>query len=625
MALAMREVMLPSARIPSMPLWGPGGRAQRRPRGQMVERLQDLRAFLFRPRGEDAVFMGLRWLALLLVLVLSFFNPFTVGMLLSMSTVFLAVVVYNLLMQALGRLFVWPRRPLNLLALDTLVAAVAIYLTGGFHSSFFIIFYFVVVGAAFYLNLVQTVVVALLIHLLYVTICLLNPASRQLPYTIYSVAVKSALLPLVAILCALFLEQLRREREKTERERMLVSRLTVLNELFQQLGTSLDLQHVLQTVVMASCRILEADVALLSLVEGDGRHLRPAAVYGMDDASLANLRWPLDNGLVATTLETGQPYVVMMTQPSSVLEQYRLFLAPLQQEGIVCGASAPLLLDGQPIGFLDVGHRQPRHYSAEDLTFLSALSREAAIAVRNARLYQAERRQVEQLQALERLQASFVSSVSHELRTPLTILRTSLALLREQGETCPAETRRELLETSEHHAGRLESLVTDLLQVTRLEAGQVTLSRQPTDLRELVRRSVQAFAPLVQEREQTLTLDLASHVSPVSVDRRRIEQVLNNLLSNANKFAPRGGHIQVSVRERGEAVEVSVQDDGPGVPLPEQGHIFEKFHTLDTGRGRAGVGLGLYIARQLVSLHGGDIGVESQPGAGSRFYFRIPK
>ncbi len=136
---------------------------------------------------------------------------------------------------------------------------------------------------------------------------------------------------------------------------------------------------------------------------------------------------------------------------------------------------------------------------------------------------------------------------------------------------------------------------------------------------------MQAFAPLVQEREQTLTLDLASHVSPVSVDRRRIEQVLNNLLSNANKFAPRGGHIQVSVRERGEAVEVSVQDDGPGVPLPEQGHIFEKFHTLDTGRGRAGVGLGLYIARQLVSLHGGDIGVESQPGAGSRFYFRITK
>ncbi|RLC59334.1 MAG: hypothetical protein DRI80_12660, partial [Chloroflexota bacterium] len=294
-------------------------------------------------------------------------------------------------------------------------------------------------------------------------------------------------------------------------------------------------------------------------------------------------------------------------------------------EGIVCGASVPLLLNGRPIGFLDVGHREPRDYSAEDLTFLSALGQEAAIAVRNARLYQAEKRQVEQLQALERLQAGFVSSVSHELRTPLTILMTSLALLREQGEACSAEMRRELLETIEHHAKRLEGLVADLLEVTRLEAGQVTLSRQPTDLRALVKRTVQAFVPLTEEWQQRVTLHLPPRLSPVSVDRRRIEQVLNNLLSNAHKFTPRGGHIQVSVREREEAVEVSVQDDGPGIPPQEQEHIFDRFYTLSTGRSPAGVGLGLYIARQLVSLHGGSIGVESQPGAGSRFYFTIPK
>jgi K+-sensing histidine kinase KdpD len=586
-----------------------------------MEKARALGAHLF--RGRDTVFMGLRWLALLLVLILSFFNPFTVGIFLPMSTVFPAVVVYNLLMQALGRLFVWPRRALNLLALDTLVAAVAIYLTGGFHSSFFIIFYFVVVGAAFYLNLVQTVVVALLLHILYVIICLLNPGSHQFPYMIYSVLAKSAMLPLVGILCALFLEQLRRERQETERERALVSRLTALNELFQQLSTSLDLQHVLQTVVTASCQILKADIALVSLIEDDGRHLRPAAVHGMDSASLADLRWPMEDELVASMLETGQPYVFTLSSP--LPEQYRPLLPVLQREGIVCGVSVPLLLDKQPIGFLDVGHRDTCHYSAEDQAFLSALGQEAAIAVRNARLYQAEKRQVEQLQALERLQSGFVSSVSHELRTPLTILMTSLALLREQGEACPPETRQELLETIEHHAERLEALVTDLLEVTRLEAGQVTLSRQPTDLREIIKRSVQAFVPLIQEREQTLTLELPPYLSLVSVDRRRIEQVLNNLLSNAHKFIPKGGHIRVSVREREETVEVSVQDNGPGIPLSEQERIFEKFYTMGTSRDRAGIGLGLYIARQLVNLHGGNIWVESQPGAGSTFYFTIPK
>ncbi|MCP4543337.1 MAG: GAF domain-containing protein [Chloroflexi bacterium] len=588
-----------------------------------MERIKGLKAYLLRSRQKDIIFLSLRWLALLVVLILSLFNPFTVGVLLPMSTVFPVVVIYNLVMQALGRIFVWPRRPLNRLALDTLVTTVAIYLTGGSHSSFFIVFYFVVVAAAFYLNLVQTIVVTLLLHALYITICLLNPASRQFPYTIYSVAVKSALLPLVAILCALFLEQLRRERQETEQERALVSRLTILHELFQQLGISLDLEHVLQTVVTASCDLLEADVAFLSLVEDGGRHLRSAAVHGMDDAFLADMRWPMNDELVATMLETGQPYV--MTQFVSLPEQYRPFQTALEHEGFVCGASTPLLLNGQPVGFLDVGHRQPHHYRAEDLTFLSALGQEAAIAVRNARLYQAERQQVEQLQALERLQTSFVSSVSHELRTPLTILRTSLALLREQGEACPSEMRQELLETSEHHAGRLEALVTDLLEVTRLEAGQMTLSRQPTDLRTIVKRTVQAFVPLMQERQQTITLDMPPRLSQVSVDRRRIEQVLNNLLSNALKFTPRGGHIQVDVQEQEQTVEVSVQDDGPGVPLQERERIFEKFYTLGTSRGLAGVGLGLYIARQLVNLHGGDIRVESQSGAGSRFYFRIPK
>jgi len=588
-----------------------------------MDRLKQLEAHLLRPRGKDVVFMGLRWLALLLVLILSFFDPFTAGVLLPLPTVFLAVVVYTLLTQALGRLFVWARRPLNLLALDTLVVAVAIYLTGGFHSSFFIAFYFIVAGAAFYLNLVQTVVVALVLHIVYITICLLNPGSRDFPYAIYSVLVKSVLLPLIAIVCALFLEQLRRERHETERERALVSRLTAVNDLFRRLSLSLDQQRVLQTVAAVSCRILEADVALVSLVEEGGRHLWPAAACGIHRASLAGARWPVEDEMVAQMFETGQPRV--LTQLSSLPERCHAPLTALRREGAVCGVSVPLLLDGQPIGFLDVGHRRTCDCSAEDLSFLTALGREAAIAVRNARLYEAERRQVQQLEALERLRVSFVSSVSHELRTPLTILMTSLALLQEQGEACPAEMRRELLETIEHHARRLETLVNDLLQVTRLEAGQVTLSRQSTDLRALVRRTVQAFVPLMQEREQELTLDLPPHLAPVSVDRRRVEQVLNNLLSNAHRFAPRGGHVRVGVRERDDVVEVSVQDDGPGIPPQEQGRVFEKFFTLDTKPGRAGVGLGLYIARQLVNLHGGRIWVEGQPGAGSTFRFTLPK
>jgi len=147
---------------------------------------------LFHLEGPDRVIMALRWLALGLVLLLSFFEPFTEGVLIPTSTVILGAVIYNLLIQALGHIFPWPRLPLNILALDTLVATVAIYLTGGFHSSFFIVDYFVILGIAFHLNLVQTVLLALLINCLCVAVCFINPASRQLPYAIYSLAATSA-------------------------------------------------------------------------------------------------------------------------------------------------------------------------------------------------------------------------------------------------------------------------------------------------------------------------------------------------------------------------------------------------------------------------------------------------
>lgn len=577
---------------------------------------------LFHREGTDWVIMVLRWLALGLVILLSFFDPFREGVLVSTPTVILGAVLYNVLIESLGRLFPWPRLPLNVLALDTLVATVAIYLTGGFHSSFFIVYYFVVLGIAFHLSLVQTILLALLMNFLYVAVCFINPASRQFPHAMYSLAATSALLLLIAILCGLFLEQLRRERLETERERALAARLAALNELFQRLGTSLDLQRVLQTVVTAACRLLGGDVAVISLMEKDSRHLRLAASQGLDAASLSDTRSMTDSEMMGGILEKGKPYVVedMSTFPTQLCCLQRVF----QQEGMASGASVPLLLDGEVTGFLDVGHFRQRRYTEEELSFLSSLGQEAAIAVRNARLYEAEKRQVEQLRALERLQAGFVFSVSHELHTPLTIMKTSLGLLKEEGERCSDQTRRDLLETISHHAERLEALVTELLEVTHLEAGQVTLSRQPTDLRSLLERAVRAFAPLMKRKRQSIELELPPSLRFLSVDRRRIEQVLNNLLSNAHKFTPKGGDIHVAVVEREDGVEVSVRDSGPGIPPAEQERIFDKFYTLREEREAVGLGLGLYIARQFIMLHGGRIWVESHPGEGSTFRFAIP-
>jgi signal transduction histidine kinase len=285
--------------------------------------------------------------------------------------------------------------------------------------------------------------------------------------------------------------------------------------------------------------------------------------------------------------------------------------------------SVPLLLADEPLGDLDVAYREPRTFSDEDLAFLQALGQEAALAIRNARLYEREREQVARLRALERLQESFVSSVSHELRTPLTCVKTSVDLIQATSASL-TEEQADLIGTIGHHVKRLEALVTDLLEITKLEAGQVTLSRQPTDLPRLVHRVVEALRPLTDRKGQAISLHCPEATGRVEVDRRRIEQVLTNILSNAIKFTPKKGLIDVSVTNLADGLQVCVADNGPGIAAEEQARVFDKFYVVTDGRGLAGVGMGLYIARQLVELHGGQIWIESQPGEGSRFCFTVP-
>jgi len=412
---------------------------------------------------------------------------------------------------------------------------------------------------------------------------------------------------------------LRREHRETERERALSARLSTLNDLFQQLSASLDPDQTMQTVVGAPRHLLGADVTVILLRREDRRGLYLAASSGLElDSPFHEL--PLDEELVERVLNMGAPYVVedLATQPAPLRSL-------LEMGGVLSLAAVALILDEQTMGVLCAGRRTSTAFSEDDLAFLNALAQEAALAIRNARLYERERQQVKELQALEALQATFVSVVSHELRTPLTCIKASVDMLEDTEPRDVPEVRRELVQTIVHHTGRLEALVKDLLDATRLEAGQLTLSLQPTDLRLLVEKTVRAFAPLVEKKEQVIELELPKTIGAVTLDRHRIEQILTNLISNAHRFTPKRGHIRVSLSEAEEYLELTVNDDGAGIPLEEQDRIFEKFYVVADGRGLAGVGLGLYITRQLVELHGGRIWVESTLGKGSTFLVTIPK
>jgi PAS domain S-box-containing protein len=226
---------------------------------------------------------------------------------------------------------------------------------------------------------------------------------------------------------------------------------------------------------------------------------------------------------------------------------------------------------------------------------------------------------------LEQAQSEFIATVSHELRTPMTaVLGAAKTLLRDD-ITLPPERRQQLLEMISSQGTRLAQITEEVLLASRLDRGDLPIDRERVDLGELVRMAVQTMRENLPE---SVSLTASFHGNGAAVgDRDRIEQVLVNLIDNAIKYSPDGGAVTVSTARSEGAVRVEVEDEGIGIPLSEQLSVFEKFYRADPQQKQVpgGTGLGLYICRELVRRMGGSIGVRSRPGAGSTFFFELPR
>jgi signal transduction histidine kinase len=300
-------------------------------------------------------------------------------------------------------------------------------------------------------------------------------------------------------------------------------------------------------------------------------------------------------------------------------------------------ACAPFLLSGGVIGVLFVARFTPQPFSETEVSLLTAIGQQMAVAVRLARLVEIERQKAASSEQREQMERDFLSMVSHELRTPLTSIKTCASALSKIEDIADSGAKDELesrlLNNIDRSTDRLITLVNELLEMSRLRAGRVTLQSQQLNTGELVLEMAMQAKPLFDSRRQTLSIDLPARGSQrwnaltIQADRRRLEQVLLNLLSNANKYAPEGSQVTLGATPREGRVKLFVRDNGPGIPLSEQEHIFERFYQGRSGQGdgkRDGAGLGLAIARSLVELHGGRIGVQSHMGRGSTFYFTLP-
>jgi signal transduction histidine kinase len=226
---------------------------------------------------------------------------------------------------------------------------------------------------------------------------------------------------------------------------------------------------------------------------------------------------------------------------------------------------------------------------------------------------------------LEQAQSDFIATVSHELRTPMTaVLGAAKTLLRDDITLSP-ERRQQLLEMISAQGTRLAQITEEVLLASRLDRGDLPIDRERVDLGELVRLAVQTMRENLPE-SVSLTASFQGNGAAVG-DRDRIEQVLVNLIDNAIKYSPDGGAVTVSTARSEGAVRVEVEDEGIGIPLSEQRSVFEKFYRADPNQTQVpgGTGLGLYICRELVRRMGGSIGVRSRPGAGSTFFFELPR
>jgi signal transduction histidine kinase len=249
---------------------------------------------------------------------------------------------------------------------------------------------------------------------------------------------------------------------------------------------------------------------------------------------------------------------------------------------------------------------------------------QADLAQENARLYEHEREVVQELKRLNEMKTDFVSTVSHELRTPLTGIAGLIQTLRRRDVKLSEADRDECFVEMDNAARRLQAMVGDLLQVSSIDAGRLQMHAEATPVRLLWEQLAREFASVEQPCEVIFRTDPG--LPTVLGDRLRLEQVLRNLVGNAIKYSPRGGRIETRAEPAGEMVRFSVRDEGIGMTAPEVGQLFNKFYRAGNvlTRKTQGTGLGLYICKSIVEAHGGTIWVESQPGAGSVFYFTAP-
>jgi len=427
---------------------------------------------------------------------------------------------------------------------------------------------------------------------------------------------------------ALALQNARLFQELQARTRELarsVEELKALGEVGQAVSSTLDLQKVLTTIVAHAVQLSGTDGGAIYEFDETTQEFQLRATHQTSQELIEALREARIGLGGHTTMGRAALNRVAVQIPDILNEPAYPFRETMERAGYRALLAVPLLREDRIIGALIVRRRAPGQFPKETADLLQTFATQSVLAIQNARLFREIEDKSRQLEAASRHKSQFLANMSHELRTPLNAILgyTELILDNIYGEV-PGKIR-DILERLGKSGRHLLGLINDVLDLSKIEAGQLTLSLTDYSMKEVVQMVITAVESLAAEKSLALKVALPPDLPLGRGDERRLTQVLLNLVGNAIKFTA-VGEVRVEVRASDGAFLVSVADTGPGIAEADQQKIFEEFQQVDSSstRQKGGTGLGLAIAKKIIELHAGHIGVESSLGKGSTFWFSLP-